>query len=582
MEIINSLKAWFNKTSLYWAVNYPKAWSLGWFTQLVLTLVLCGASMLIAAILPMSLIDTPNVETWYALGYIPAVVWGIFIIYRLVKYNTDKLYGNRSLWHNFIELPTYILQFALPMLIPIAIGTVLTLRIDGLISDKELAAHKSAFEKAQPFFTFDYGSGQYQKDVYDYGNTEMFVYFENDAAFYAAVTTPLSASNRSYPDYEYSETGEAEAMAAAEAAVAAAAADAEALALQNDSKSYQDSINTYRNNMRDSIQMHAGVFQQVRPMLYPYYFDHFTQGEQDDASWLLNDKSEGCKTYYSQETDSLKRIYFYNNYKNKALIKQNVDAFLAHITAFGEPVAASGIASVSLIDLFDNHTYYAALNSSLSKEVTAFDKLTENYVDQLNYIQRCKNKDFDFLSNGNMYEAYLIFLIVLSIIFSLFKNLAWNEFLWGVFIITLILIITSVMMAIIRPGENFVYATFWIEFIVFFCWAMLEKQKQLRNRRGAVLLMIVHLVMAMFPFAVLGTLDEVFHMWHWAYFNKYMELRPTLYDANNMDYNEAYYELRDTVHWLALYGGYALYLLILYPLWLKKEWLAFMSKPKKA
>ncbi len=167
MEVIENIRYGFNRISIYLASNYPKAWSLGWLTQLTIALIIYPLTFLVAMLIPMDLTDTPSVQKWYGLGYIPAVFWSIFIIYRLVKYNSEKLFGNRNRIHNFIELPSYLIQFMMPLVIPSMLGIILTLRIGGLIDLKDLNQSKIAFEEAQPFFSIDYGGGNYMWRSYD-------------------------------------------------------------------------------------------------------------------------------------------------------------------------------------------------------------------------------------------------------------------------------------------------------------------------------------------------------------------------------------------------------------------------------
>ena len=40
MNIFRKIKQTFEAKSAYWAANYPKAWSMGWLTQICITIVL--------------------------------------------------------------------------------------------------------------------------------------------------------------------------------------------------------------------------------------------------------------------------------------------------------------------------------------------------------------------------------------------------------------------------------------------------------------------------------------------------------------------------------------------------------------
>jgi hypothetical protein len=364
MKIIEIIKQYFNKKSAFWAANYPKAWSLGWLTQLTIAAVLYSLTFIVSLLIPMDMTDTPDVLTWYWLGYIPATFWGIFIVYRLVKYNSEKLFGNRNIFHNFLEIPTYLLQFSMPLVIPLILGLVLTLRIGSLIEDKQFNESKIFYEEAQPFFTFNFGSGNYmfteqndeyyERDYYYDYPYEIFRYFESEADFYTYITRP--SDNYITNDLLY-ENGV-----------------------------YNDSISRYRSTMRDSIAEHAGIFKDSRPKLYPFSFYEFTYNStQDISSCFVGD--------YLLYPDSSKQIYFYNHYKDEPFLKGKIDSLLMYMKLFGENTDEA-FTTNELVNLFNNNIYSTRNNKILSEKVKTFDRLTNNYKNQIEYINECKNMDF--------------------------------------------------------------------------------------------------------------------------------------------------------------------------------------------
>lgn len=138
-------------------------------------------------------------------------------------------------------------------------------------------------------------------------------------------------------------------------------------------------------------------------------------------------------------------------------------------------------------------------------------------------------------------------------------------------------------MAIFSTDEDTVVLSFWSVFLLFFVWGIIEKQGKLRRKRGATLLMVPHLLMAFVPVLILFSLDSLLNFWEWSYFDQYLE--PSSYEyaePGDMVYNDAYWKLKKQVPFVLLIGGYLLYLLVLYPFWIKRDWLKFMSKPKKA
>ncbi len=562
MKVLESIKQYFNKKSAYWAANYPKAWSLGWLTQFSIAVIIYPITFLVSMLIPMSLADTPDVNMWYSLGYIPASFWGIFIIYRLIKYNSEKLFGNRNWLHNFLELPTYILQFIMPLVIPFILGFVIMVRIGLLIDSQQLNDSKIAFEEAQPFFTFDYSSGNYafrdyENDYYFYYENEysylheMYRYHENDKAYYNYIVSGYNDNyNIEESQYIYENLTD------------------------EDVKRANDSIPRYRVIMRDSIGGHKGIFENSRPKLYPYYFYEFPPYRDQ----YVGSHFEGEDIF---SVDSLKQIYFHDRYKDVNFVRQKYSKLLTHMNNFKKGDKA--IFNIDeLMSLYNNNVYSVKKESALAEKVGTFDRLVSNYRNQINYIQECKDRDFFFVYDDGFYGVLFGFIFGLVLVFSLFKNMSWVEFLVGLFVVFLIPILLGIFMAITKWDEDQVFFAFWFLFIGLTIWSLIERRGKIRRKRGAILFMIPHLCMAFVPIAILVTLDEIYNFWEWSYFDKYLVHTPTSYDPKNMSYNYEYRYMKEASVSTMITVGYLLYIFILYPLWIKVEWLKFLAKPKKS
>ena len=144
------------------------------------------------------------------------------------------------------------------------------------------------------------------------------------------------------------------------------------------------------------------------------------------------------------------------------------------------------------------------------------------------------------------------------------------------------ILITVILLVVTRAGEEIGYGIFWIEFIVLFIFAIIERQLPVRRKRGAFLLMIPHLLIPFIPFFTLITLNDLFDFWHWPYFDQYLYLDPTSYDPNNMSYNEAYYTLKRSAPFYLLLIGFFTHVFFVYPFWVKPGWMNFIAKPKKS
>ena len=566
MKIINKFIQKFNGVSVYWAANYPKAWSLGWLTQLSIALIIYPLTLLVAILIPAELNSTPDINNWYVLGFIPAFFWWIFIIYRLVKFNSEKLYGNRNMLHNFIELPSYILQFFMPLLIPLILGGTLVFRIGSLLDLKDLNSCKIVYEEAEPFFTIDYGGGNYIRADYSYsyknGYNDYYsklAYYENDEDYYQSIVALNRIDDDFYNSIEPSQD------------------------LTNDSVHlYQiylrdsiDKYNNYRALLRDSIVKQTGIFKVKRPLLYPvnfYDFDYYS-GE------YTSDFFSSEKGFF--KTDSLKRLYFYKHYEDREFVKEKLNAFLLSVNRFGEDTSVI-FNSEELVRLLHEHIYSFKINTENAKKVISFDLISSNYIHQINYIQRCKNRNFYFLNDESHYAIIFGFLFGLALILSLFKNLNWIEFLLGLFVVFVIPVVLGIVMAIMRWKEDQIILTFWLIYIGFVIWAFIEGRKTIRRKRGAVLFIVLHLSLAYLPIAILGTLDEIFNFWEWAYFDKYLIAMPTDYNPDRLIYNAEYNTIKINAIGNVMLAGYLSYIFLFYPLWIKINWLKFSSKPKKS
>ena len=536
MNFFSQLISKFNKKSLLWASNYPKTWSMGWLTQLCIAAVLFTLALFFAFIIPIAPNRTVSVEVWFSLAFIPAILWWIFIIYRQVKYNSEKLYGNRTLRHNMIEIPSYVGQFILPVIIPFIIGIVLTYRNANLITEEKINNYKVSFEEAQPFFTFNYGSGNYSEYDYNYHHYSNeayleFDYFKNEQEYFQSIVN---------------------------------------------SKSFGDNFTQAENNSRqillDSIENHRGVFSKSRPMLYPIYFYEFS----NTPNGSLFEFNKGVQNY---SADSVKKIYFYQNYQNESFICDKFKKLISNLEEFNGGKLEMDVNA--LYTLFRNHKYSQVYHTQEDAYIREFDKVSHRFIREINYISLCKYKNF-FFTRYEFLWGILMFFTICALILALFKNMDWAEFLVGVVIIALSLIITVILLVVTRAGEEIGYGIFWIEFIVLFIFAIIERQLPVRRKRGAFLLMIPHLLIPFIPFFTLITLNDLFDFWHWPYFDQYLYLDPTSYDPNNMSYNEAYYTLKRSAPFYLLLIGFFTHVFFVYPFWVKPGWMNFIAKPKKS
>ncbi len=539
MKYIQRAIDFFNKKSLLWASKYPKAWSLGWLTQLTIAVVLYSLTILVAFTIPMKNTYAPDVRNWFSFAFIPVVFWWLFIVYRLVKYNSEKLFGNRSKWHNFIELPTYIIQFLMPLFIPLALSFIINERVANLIEESELSSYKIAFEEAEPFFTHSYGSSDYinyrdlTQKIYDRAGVN-FDYYEDDTEFCNAIFN--SQNYRS--DF---------------------------------TQKYQD----YRRVLEDSIRYHKGVFRSQRPRLYPDDFHNFNYTRDKLADPFKT-------TSYRFVGDSLQKVYFHYNQHDDAFVKSKFRRYLQKLSQFDNGKKVD-MTEEDLFYLFENNIYHQEARTELYSKVKELDKRSNIMVSQIDYMDTCKDRNYQIFQR-EFYWFMLLFASMWAIFFATFKNMDWREFLFSALVSLSILIITGMTMAFYRINEDgLVLGILWLELIILLILSAIYSNRKVRGKRAAFLKVIPHFILAVLPILILITLDEIWDFWTWDYFEKYKHY---VYYSNGMDkqwvYNNAYYQMKEDVIFYTVLGSFALYIFVLYPLFIKPGWVKFMALPKKS
>ncbi len=414
---MSDLKQKFNQLSLQLAGLHPRIWAFGWHTQLALFIIFSTASFGLAWLIPNNLYNIADAGLWFGLSFILVVCWWIFIIYRLLKYNADKTYGNRSISDNFLELPTYIIQLSLPLLVSYIFAITLNYRVSSLIPDQSRQTINALLTETSPF-------------VNSAVNT--FEYFANDEEY-------LQQYNR---DRQY----------------------------YNSEK-----------EITHLIKNHSDQYTAKRPLLYPVRVLNY------QLSMLPS------------ESKKIPLREYFVKYKNDGTYIKNKLSQL-EITLVGLGYNSIKGSAERFYHDFKNHTYQNTITSSANNI-----KSIKKTINQINDAQKHEAYFFD---NSFIY-FWINVLVAASILIACFKNMSWKEFLLGLFIIGLTMIVTSIIAAVASVGSEGFGVLYLFLLFLFFTYSFFVINQPYRELKSGVALVFLTCILAVLPI-VLFAIGDIF------------------------------------------------------------------------
>jgi len=193
-------------------INHTWLWTTKIHLHIYLSVIASLLFSVIAMLYRVDITAAPGLhqqDIFFVLLFIPAVILGLFMIYNMSLFNSDKSQGYRFRYQEVLLFLVTFFSFCLPLLIPFPAAFILNDRISALEEDAQFIADERDFNEGVPFFP---------TSPYNYQ------YFPSDSVYLFA-------------------TG-----------------------------NYNDSeLNSHRQQwgrMRDSIFWHRGVYRDARPYLY--------------------------------------------------------------------------------------------------------------------------------------------------------------------------------------------------------------------------------------------------------------------------------------------------------------------------
>ncbi len=500
----------------YLRVNHAWIWMTKIHLHLYLSLILSAFFALIGLVYNIGITQVPSLgdqDTFFGLLFIPATLFGFFIVYNMSLFNPDKSAGYRFKYQEFFILIIYFFSFSLPLLIPYPASIILNKRIADLVEDVEFNRDEDNFNKGLPFFPQAANAGSYH--------------------FYPSDSIYLSETNNDRTDNLYDD---------------------------NYYSGYQTLLREW-SKLTDSIYGHKGVFENQRPKLY--YINRLTW---DNDFYSYGRYGKGLSLNYN---DSLFRLYLndINVVRDPKVAKRQIAAAVSLLNKYDHTRA---IDQAKILNNYLNHSYVPGMQTDLYDPYDIFKK-AENNITAIHFakINRVGSRDSDFL------HGILTFVFCLTLIFQIFKNVHWKQFLLGLSIsialVSLIALIEVVcdydgnfvsLMSLLIP-LSFILASIKGFFITRYSWILNQVN------------IMLSLCLAFYPLLILVYLVECHNIFEISYFDKYLE-----WSNGTQRYNSDYYELVRNIWSFAFWFGILSFVFI-WNSYLKVLYLRYWSLPKR-
>ncbi|NQY10486.1 MAG: hypothetical protein HRT71_13365 [Flavobacteriales bacterium] len=522
-------------------VNYSWIWATKIHIHLYLTVLLTSFFSIVALIYHIDLVDVPSINDqggFWGILFVPAFAFLGFMLYHMALFNPDKSGAIRFKYQEFFVFLLYIISFSLPLAIPYVSTYVLNTRIEALADSKQLEEEEHKFQYGKPYFS---------PYAYNYH------YYPNDSLYLILHEYDLSSGRYDYdPDY----------------------------AKEIDSLIGPELFLEYLSweTMRDSIFYHRGVFKKKRPKLY--FQDKYNSSFPNASLTYYTNPNNTYERYTEyqyldpiyRQKDSIYQLFLenVNINRNERVAIQHIGEFEKLLIKYGD---TTSIDKQMVFAQFKAHNYSKSIGHiELYDEIGLTDRNMSN-------IHRSKVKD-SIIYKFEWYILILILVFILTVIYTIYKNVHWTQMLLSIGIIAILITVIAVITVIFRFREEFVLSC--AVFFVLFCLALSVKGFWLKRFSWIFSQTNILLTFAL-PFyllLVLFYLDEVHDIFEISYFDKFLEPKTNSYGEEYMDYNNEYHKLVSRIWGFVAWCSPIIYLL-LWNSYLKTLYLRYWFLPKK-
>ncbi|MBA3898872.1 MAG: hypothetical protein H0X62_01470 [Bacteroidetes bacterium] len=143
------------RADIYLRKNHPWIWATKVHLHIYLAFLLACIFSLVGLFYNIDVNQVPtgnDQDVLFNLLFVPAALFGVFIIYNMSLFNPDKSAAYRFKYQEFFLFLIYIFSFFLPFVIPYSAGLILNERISALVSDETYEQDVTAFNYGRIFF----------------------------------------------------------------------------------------------------------------------------------------------------------------------------------------------------------------------------------------------------------------------------------------------------------------------------------------------------------------------------------------------------------------------------------------------
>ncbi|MFZ1692500.1 MAG: hypothetical protein WAT74_04795 [Flavobacteriales bacterium] len=561
-----------------WDQRLLQDWPRIWATRVHLHLwflLLCNAvALLLGLLINVSHRKFPDPEELFAYMMVPTVAYAAFWVYRVVRFNAEKRFGAQKTYSEVGEFVVLWISALLIMSIPTTLSLTVSLRIAALTPDEVFVDEVDHLGGQLGWF---YRGNSY--NYYDYDDD----YYEHSSEIEEALfTAQLAAEQNSSRLQQRSPQG-------------------------GSTHKFFSSLEDYRLRGHGPPERlySSSDYEHVLYTLHDEYSHWIHRGnnalDKDDTIRFNLDTA----AFYFAKADSIERnfpllLVEFNDlrpWSEKLSFKRDSILELEYLERFerNEPMNPERIErALAIAKKYSRHAQLIPVER-VAQEFERRELSTANLeacVRQLSRISRAKDLRYFFVKENSYFAFITIFSFCLVLLLTAFKRIYWQPFLIAIVtagVVPIVLLIGALILEHevipLNDDEIMVYAH-W--FIAVFLFVMLFTILQLRAYRTnrAVMVLLANSVVPFFVLFTIMILHEEHDIFGQDALNNTIQ---EISDSNQEDprlpaLNAQATALREMINRImlgTLWGGIALYVLVLHPLF-TRLYARLMALPERS
>ncbi len=441
-------------------VNLPWVWAtrshLNLFWGLVLG-VLFAMIGLVYQVDQRDVMNSNSLESLFMILCIPAVIWILFSIYQLALFNDEKIFGKHFYGKEILVFVIYFITFSIPFVIPYSTTFVINQKIAGILTNEELDQHYHDFHYGKMYFPVEAYHYEYYDSDMDYINS-----INNaDPKKYVSLVNPNHTNNRKV------------------------------------ARKFLEGYHWKYEHHRDSMRLIRDSIFQESPFFKPYKLTLFSYPRR------------GFETYYDWGEDGfplyadsslIDFVHRRNLDRDETIALERIKKLIPLMYDFASD--AKEISEQQILEDYRNHRYVSSYSYQHLR--SDFYQINQN----LSRIARAKMYKSGCFSSIVLIVLPII-LFLLTILFSIYKNVNWKELLIGVVTLGILALIAGVIEVVGRWRGDFILSATLIMYFVTIILTFRAKSLRMKNVFVMQSVVVLNLTVVFLPICTLIYLDEV-------------------------------------------------------------------------